>query len=107
MAKKEYKPTEKQKANLFVKGDPRIEEGLRRSEEARKQRKKWREAKQFAAARKKERFVLSGENVLMLTGYDTERDLLRAENDMNVLLQRLARCSLYELAEILSEYKKD
>ena len=104
--KKEFKPTEKQKANLFVKGDPRISKGVKRSMEERTRRKRWREEKQFSAARKLESYVTLGDRQLVLKGYDTKRDLQKAEQDIIALLHTLANCTVIELAAILSMYQK-
>ena len=107
MNKKEL--TEKQlatlKAGQFKPGDERIARGIERSMEVREQRKKWRDCKRFAAARKLSRNIAVGEKEIVLTGFDTERDLLRAETEIQNTLFFLSGMSISEIVKFLEQYR--
>lgn len=125
MSKKGQSPTEKQLAALaagraknspFVKGDERaVERGRNggiKSGKARRMKAAARLRRAYAPAKKLKReiSVELGDTTIgeiVLTGYETENDLIRAETDVQRMLAILAECTLYELAGILAPYRKE
>ncbi|MBQ8885005.1 MAG: hypothetical protein IJY62_01330 [Clostridia bacterium] len=91
----------------FKKGDERQKAGIQARKEKAAQRKKWREAKQFAAARKLKRGIEIGNGNFLLTGYETENDLNRAERDVKRVLSLLSESSLYEITKMLAPYREE
>ena len=90
--KKKSVATKQQLDNLskgkpFTKGDERCTanraKAVEKANRTKARRKKWREAKQFAPARRVLHTVsLPNGKKITLTSYDTERDLFKAEADI-------------------------
>ena len=97
------------KGKRFVKGDARCtayrEKAVEKAKKTKARRKKWRDQKRFAAARRILHTVtLPNSKKVALTGYDTERDLFKAEAD---ILTAVALMRLSDVPEKESRSKEE
>lgn len=114
MEKVKKQPTEKQLAALaagrkvITTETARVigQKGGIVSGQVRRRKAAARASKKYAPIKKLTCQVEIGEIDFVLTGYETEKDLIRAGFDMRRMLLTLSKCLLCEIEKILAPYRE-